>query len=278
MAILMLIALEQAWDWIYLKYIAAFFVGLLAGGINTLAGNGSAITLPMLMFLGLGADVANGTNRVGVILASLSGTATFKRSGLLDTRGIAYWLIVPASVGSAIGAIVAAGLGAQQMKAVVAVVMVFMLMTILANPKRWIKQDAGNLPNHRKLSTVLVFFAIGLYGGFIQAGVGMLLLSALVLRAGYSLTRANPIKVLVVLALTVPALAVFINHGQVQWSIGLLVGGGQIIGAYLAAKFAAGYPQANIWIRRLLVVVIVVELIVLSYQFAFVGTPMGVSG
>ena len=277
MAILMLLALELTWDWIYLKYAAAVAVGLLAGCINTLAGNGSAITLPMLMFLGLDANVANGTNRIGVILASVTGTATFKRSGLLDTRGIG-WLIVPTIVGAVIGAAVAAELGARQMKVVVAVVMVFMLMTIVLDPKRWIRQDDGNTPNHRRLSTVLIFFALGLYGGFIQAGVGVLLLSALVLRAGYSLIRANPIKVLTVLTLTVPALVVFVYRGQVQWSIGLLVGAGQIVGAYLAARFAAGHPRANIWIRRLLIVVIVGELIVLSYEFAFVAPPLAVSG
>ncbi len=246
-------------------YPGAVLAGAMAGFVNTLAGNGSALTLPMLMAHGLNADVANGTNRVGVVLSSLTGTVTFRRKGALDLRHFG-WLLVPTALGGTVGALVAVELEEAQMRIAIGFVMVIMLILVLANPGKWI-QDGVAEPRVRRLRSVLSLFVVGAYGGFIQAGVGILLLAALVLGCGYGVVRANPLKVLIVLCLTVPALAIFVGAGQVHFGFGLLMASGQATGAWLGARFAIGHPKANIWVRRLLIVVliaVIVKLLVLD--------------
>lgn len=244
---------EQAFT--FLTCAVAILAGAAGGAVNTLAGNGSAITLPMLVFFGLPWDAANGTNRVGVVMGSLVGASTFTRAGVFETRGLP-WLMVPIVLGGIVGAIVASVLDPKEMGLAIVAVMIFMLVLVLTQPKRWIREDSSAQANFRQASTVLTFFGIGIYGGFIQAGVGILLLSALVLKARYSLVKANAVKVVLVLTFTIPALAIFIYSDQVRWSWGISMAAGQGIGAWLAARFAVNHPRANIWIRRLLILVI----------------------
>ena len=265
-------------EYTWLHYVGAVLAGALAGGINTLAGSGSLITLPMLIFLGLPANAANATNRIGVILGALVGARTFHKGGRLSIRpGNLVWLLAPAVAGSIVGAFVAARLDAAAMHRVIGVVMVLMLVVILVKPKRWLTAAPAVEPNHRNVVTVIVFFVIGVYGGFIQAGVGIFLLAALVLGAGYSLVQANALKVLLVLAFTLTAAATFIwqDPGLMYWGLGLLVAAGQCVGAWVAAVFATKHKHANMWIRRLLILIVSVSILklfgVLDYLLAYVG-------
>jgi uncharacterized membrane protein YfcA len=104
--------------------------------------------------------------------------------------------------------------------------------------------------------TIIIFFAIGVYGGFIQAGVGIFLLAGLVLVSGYSLGAGNGIKLLIVFSLSIPALFIFFYHGQVHIGYGLLMALFQSIGAWLAVRFVARVPNANVWIHRLLILMV----------------------
>ena len=243
-----------------MEYALAVLAGMLAGVINTLAGSGSLITLPMLIFMGLDATVANGTNRVGVLLASLVGARGFRKGGHLDTKGI-WWLLGPAIAGSAVGALIAARIDPAVMHKAIGGVMVLMLGVILLKPKRWLVERADAARRGRGAATVAIFFAIGVYGGFVQAGVGIFLLAALVLHQGRTLVQANALKLILVLVFTVPALAIFVAHGQVNWGLGLLMATGQMTGAWLAATFATKHPNANVWIRRLLILVVAVSIL-----------------
>ncbi len=241
-------------------YLLAILAGILAGIINTLAGSGSLITLPMLIFLGLPANVANATNRVGVVLQNVVGAGTLHREGRLSLRGV-WWLVGPAVLGSIPGAWLAANLNAKAMNQVIGVVMLVMLVVILIDPKRWLRKESIVKPGRPSAPVLLLFFALGVYGGFIQAGVGVFLLASMVLGVGYNLVEANGIKLIIVLGLTLTALAVFISRGQVIWSVGALMAAGQSIGAWLAARFAARNKNANVWVRRLLIVVIVASIL-----------------
>jgi uncharacterized membrane protein YfcA len=113
-----------------------------------------------------------------------------------------------------------------------------------------------------------LLFLIGIYGGFIQAGVGVFLLTAMVPCLGYSLKEANMLKLVVVLAITVFALAIFWYQGLIWWGIGILLGVGQSVGAWLAVKFATRYEHANLWVRRLLIAVVVVGIVRVFGVFA----------
>ena len=249
-------------------YACAILAGLLAGVVNTLAGNGSALTLPMLLALGLPPDVANGTNRVGVVLSSFTGAMTFRRRGALDLKQIG-WVLVPTLMGGGVGAWVATQLKPDDMKIAIGVVMVIMLVLVVAQPSKWIK-EAKVEPDVRRPWKQFLLFVVGAYGGFIQAGGGILLLATLVLGCGYGLSRANPLKVLIVFTLTVPALVIFFLKDQVRLPYGLLMGSGQMTGAWLGARFATQHPGANVWVRRLLIVVILAVIVKLLILDVFV--------
>jgi uncharacterized membrane protein YfcA len=238
------------------KYVLIVLAGVAAGFVNILAGNGSLITLPALLFFGLPANVANATNRVGVVLQNVVGVAGFHQQGKLDLRGALIYSI-PATLGAILGAYIAVDINEEVFRRVLAVVMVLMLVLMLVKPERWVK---GHLEkaNHRLTPlSFLIFFAIGVYGGFLQAGVGIFLLVALVLNAGYDVVRGNAVKVFIVLALTLVALAIFQANGQVQWDVGLLLGAGNMVGAWLATRFAA--EKGAVWVRRFVIVVVLVS-------------------
>ena len=211
--------------------------GILTGFINTLAGGGSVISLSVLMFLGLPPQVANGTNRIGVLFQTLSSTGSFRHYKVLNLKeGIR--LAIPAVVGSLIGAQLAVDINQQVFNTVIAVLLVLIMILMFIKPSQWIKGNEELIGKRPGWIQLLVFFGIGLYGGFIQVGVGYFLLAGIVLGAGYNLVKANALKVWIVLLYTPFALAVFIMNDQVNWAFGLVHAIGNVIGAMVAARMA----------------------------------------
>lgn len=258
----------------YYVYPLAILAGIFAGIVNTLAGSGSLITLPMLVFLGLPSNVANATNRVGVIMQNIVGATTFYRSGKLNLSG-SHWLILASIPGAIFGALAASTLGAAEMDYIIGAIMVVMLFVILFEPEKWLRQHSEVREGRPSLWTLLLFVGIGFYGGFIQASVGILILAALVLGLNYSLAHANAIKLIVVLVITLVAMIIFINENLIAWGPGLLMAVGQSIGAWLAARFATRNTNAALWTRRLLIVVVIIAIFqffgILDWILAAVG-------
>jgi uncharacterized membrane protein YfcA len=238
-------------DW-YI-YPLVVLAGFFAGAINTLAGSGSLITLPVLIFLGLPATVANGTNRVAILLQNVVGASSYQSKGVLDAPG-AVKLSLPALLGALIGAQIAVNLNEEMMRRVIGLLMIVMMVVILLRPQRWRQGDLQSLPAWPTVKQALAMFAVGLYGGFIQAGVGIFLLSLLVLVIGYDLLHANAVKVVVVLIFTLFALLVFVRNDQVDWGIGLLLASGNMLGAWVATGWAV--ERGSAWVRRILLLTI----------------------
>src|SRR6056297_837167 len=228
-------------------------VGFAAGFINTLAGSGSLLTLPMLMFLGLPANVANGTNRIGILFQSIVATGSFKKQKVLDVK-TGLWLAIPSIIGAIAGSIWAVNLTDEIMRIFIGILLVVMFFIILYKPDVWIKEQAGNIKGKPSLFQMIIFFVIGLYGGFIQAGVGFFLLGGLVLGAGYDLVKANAIKVFLTLLFTIPALTVFIINNQVNFLLGIILAAGSMMGAFVAAKVAVSWGAK--FVRYVLLVAI----------------------
>jgi len=239
-------------------YLLAILGGFAAGFINTLAGSGSIITLPILIFLGLPASVANGTNRVGALLQTLVSVTTFIKRGNFKILG-SLWLIVPAMVGSLAGAFIAVDLDEETITYTIGIVMLLLLIPVLSNREKWLQNDATENKAINKGLVVFVFSILGAYGGFLQTGVGIFLLSAMVLLVNYSLVHANVIKNVIVLAYTIPTFFIYWAHGLIHWEFGLLVASGQMIGSWIAARFAIEHSGSNTWIRYLLVTMIVIS-------------------
>jgi len=207
------------------------------------------------MYIGLPANVANGTNRVAILLQSIVGAGSFRQQKAIEFReGI--WLSIPAVVGSVIGAMLAVDLNEAMMRKAIGLLMIVMIFLILFKPEAWLKGHAGKLRAKPTVWQVVIFFAIGLYGGFIQAGVGFFLLAGLVMGAGLNLIRANAFKNLIVALYTPFALVVFIINNQVNWVIGLTLAAGNMIGAYIAARTAIN--RGAKFIRIILLIVLFV--------------------
>jgi len=142
----------------------------------------------------------------------------------------------------------------------IAILMITMFFVILLKPEKWIKTQAEaqkDAPTRFGLLQIIVFFIIGLYGGFIQAGVGFFLLSGLVLSAGFDLIRANALKILIVLAFTPFALIVFIYNHQIDYLLGAILALGNMLGAYLASRYATKIGVKTT--RNILLIVILIS-------------------
>jgi uncharacterized membrane protein YfcA len=237
---------------------ALIIAGFAAGFINTLAGSGSLITLPALIWIGLPATVANGTNRIGILMQNVVGVGSFMRHRILDLRG-ALLLGIPATIGSVIGAQIAVNLDEVMMRRTIGVVMILMLGIIIVRPQRWLQGRQTEMTGRPTWIQLVIFFVIGVYGGFIQAGVGIFLLAGLVLAVGYDLVRANAVKLGIVMLYIPFALAVFIRNHQVDLLAGLIVGVGSMLGAWVAARTAI--QKGAVWVRRLLIAVVLVSAI-----------------
>jgi hypothetical protein len=238
------------------SHIAAVGIGILVGFVNTLAGSGSLVTLPFFLALGLSPAEANATNRVGVLLQTMVGSATLMRRTGIPLTGTGL-MIGSTTAGSLVGAWLALGMDADAMRYMIGGLMIVMLFPVLMSPEKWLREeDDLSVPPNPWLIGV-IFFVLGIYGGFIQAGVGIFLLSAMVLVGRLRLARANMLKNIIVFIFTVPALALFIYYGQVVWVPGLIMAGGQMVGAYVAARFAAQSRFANQLTRVLLVLMLI---------------------
>lgn len=227
-------------------------VGVLCGFINTLAGSGSLISLPILMFIGLPPNVANGTNRIGIFFQNLVSTRSFHRQGVLDVP-MGWKVAIPSILGSILGAVVVLELNERAVEITVGVVMFLMLIPMFVSPRKWLQGHI--VEHHNPLLRFVLFFGIGAYGGFIQAGVGIFLLSALVLHSGYNLVKANALKVFINLIFTPFALGVFIWQGQVDVVAGLVLAVGNALGAFLASRWAVSWGPA--FVRYVLLAVII---------------------
>jgi len=220
--------------------------GAAAGFINTLAGGGSAITIPILTEM-VGISVANGTNRIAILLANLAAVAGFQKEGVVPWRSVVP-LIVPAVLGAAAGAWVATVTAPGVMRKVFALVLVLVAASVLLRPSRWLEERDAVL--HEPWRSA-VFFAIGFYGGFVQAGVGFLLLAGLVLGGGLNLVNGNAAKAALIACYMPVALLLFARASQVDWAVGAVLALGQMSGALIATRFAV--VKGAGWVRWVLV-------------------------
>ena len=243
-------------------YVLIIGAGILAGFINTLAGSGSLLTLPLLMFIGLPPIVANGTNRISIMLQSLVGSMGFRKQGALNMK-TGLLLGIPSILGSIAGALIALVINAKMMERAVGVLLILMFFIVLFKPEVWLK--GKNRQEHGRIIWLnfIIFFLIGVYGGFIQAGVGFFLLGGLVLGAGLDLVKANAIKNFLVFLYTPFALAVYMIGHQVDYKAGLILSIGSMTGAWLGTKSAVSWGP--VFVRYVLLVAVLVSAVQLIF-------------
>ncbi|OUS32278.1 hypothetical protein A9Q99_01175 [Gammaproteobacteria bacterium 45_16_T64] len=230
--------------------------GIAAGFINTLAGGGSMLTLPVLMLMGMPADIANGTNRLAVFIQALTGAHGFNKNGYLDTSDVMP-IMKPMLVGALIGSVIVSYMPPDILKPVLLITMMVMSVVMII-------KSAGIFPSDdekpKKLSELrwgtLGIFLCGFYGGAIQGGVGFVLIMFFSGMLRYGLLQTNAWKMLCILGFGSLSLVVFIIRGQVMWVPGLILSLATIVGVLLSLRFALQAKQETL--KRFVLVVIIV--------------------
>jgi hypothetical protein len=247
--------LEELW-----KYAALFGVGAFAGFVNIMAGGGSTLTLPALIFLGLDGPTANGTNRVAILIQNISAVASF-RSEKFSSFKLGFKMAAFTLPGAIAGALFAAVIPDDLFRVILAFVLVGVAITMLI-PKRKTPTTEFGAETDPPWTLYLALFGVGFYGGFIQVGVGFILMLALHGLLKVSLARVNMHKVFIVLVYTIPALVVFVVADLVRWDFGLTMAAGNAGGAWLSAKLAVRKGDKIVkWFVAAAVVVVSLKLI-----------------
>jgi len=215
-----------------------FGVGIVAGMINVTAGGGSSLTLPALIFLGLDSALANGTNRIAIFIQNIAAITSFRKENLHPFK-TSFKLAIWTLPGAIIGALAAVQINDFLFKKILGIVLVFIVLSMLFSPAAGRPNVIRDAENHRKWMVYPALFGIGFYGGFIQAGVGFLLMATLFYLLRLDLLLVNVHKVFIVLIYTAPALAIFIYSGNVDWLLGLSLAAGNALGGWWAAKLSA---------------------------------------
>lgn len=249
---------------LYWQLPLLFLIGIIAGVLNVLAGGGSLLTLPLLIFMGLPSAVANGTNRIAIFFQNLFAIRGFKKRGYFSAE-LALICTPPALLGSWLGARLAISMDALVFNRLLALIMIGVLVVTALDPMKRLRYEGGGMfGTRRKLVLAGSFFFVGVYGGFVQAGVGFIVIAALLVH-GLDLVRINALKVFVVFVYTFIALCVFIYHGQVNYVLGIGLAAGNSAGGMLGPKLAA--EKGHHWIKKL------VNLTVLAFAVKLLFFP-----
>lgn len=250
------------------QFFVIFAVGAIAGFVNVLAGGGSILTLPMLIFLGLPPTVANGTNRLAVAVQSIFAVAGFRRKGVSDFKS-SLVLSCPALIGGMIGAQIALAVSDLVFKKVLAVIMIFILGFILWDPIRkkhgniHEKEDISHLSLSRRIAIMFFLFFAGIYGGFVQAGVGFLIIMALNIIGGLNLVKTNSHKVFIAGINALFSLLIFVFHNKIYWIIGLVLAAGNGLGGWVGSHYAVSKGERFIRIvLTICVIAMVLKLLI----------------
>ncbi len=240
-------------------YILLFLAGLAAGVINTVGGGGSILTLPALIILaGIPGTAANATNRIGIIVQNIVAVRQFRKGGAFETHLI--WRVLPAGlVGGVLGARLASILPDAQFERILGILMLGLLVLVLTKPKPHLLEEGGpvdawlTLSAEKKWTAVIVFFLLGVYSGFLQAGVGIMILVALGYLVRLDLVRGNYIKLVFTLGLNLIAFGIFVMGGlRIEWLAGIVITAGQSAGA-LAGSWVA-IRKGECWILAILTI------------------------
>ncbi len=230
-------------------------VGFFAGIINTMAGGGSLLTLPILIFLGLPPNIANGTNRVAIVVQNIFTTAGFKSKGV-KTFPFSIYVGLSALVGSIIGAQIAVDIKGEVFNKILSVVMLFVVGYMVFTSTKKVKNVLEKTTGKHFWLSIFLFFFVGVYGGFIQAGVGFIMLFVLSSVNNFSLVKSNAIKVTVALIYTLAAVVIFALNDKINWQVGLELAIGNAMGGWFASRLSA--TKGDKFVKKFLIVAVVI--------------------
>ncbi|MBM3178381.1 MAG: sulfite exporter TauE/SafE family protein [Bacteroidetes bacterium] len=237
-----------------LSWALYIVVGTVSGFLNTVAGGGTLISLPILIFMGLPGSVANATLRVAILAQNIFAVGGFHSKGQQLPTPYVFWLAAASLIGGWIGASLAIDVPDHLFNRILAIIMVVVVLSILFEKKPSGKLTEELLSPKRQAIGVLGFLALGVYGGFIQAGIGFLVIALLTHLHHFPLVRTNYIKVFAAVIYTGSAVVAFALAGKIIWSIGFIVAIGHAIGAWFGSRWSV--KAGDVWIKRVLLLAV----------------------
>ncbi|MBT7320772.1 MAG: sulfite exporter TauE/SafE family protein [Flavobacteriaceae bacterium] len=238
--------------WIYPLLV---FAGFIAGFMNTMAGGGSLLTLPLLIFLGLPPAVANGTNRIAIFMSTSSATLGFKSKGV-STFPFNIYLGICGLLGALIGAKIAIDIDGALFNKILAIIMIVVVVLIVFKPKVNYTELVERLTGKHLYISMIVFFFIGVYGGFINAGIGFVIMLFLHYYNRLNLVKVNSAKVVIVLIYTTGALITFALADKVNWTYGLFLASGNFLGGWSSSRWSVKKGENSIKVFLIVIVVL----------------------
>jgi uncharacterized membrane protein YfcA len=236
--------------------------GVLAGFLNVMAGGGSLLTVPIMVFMGIPGPIANGTNRIAILAQNITAATTFFRRGYSEFK-LSLSLTACALPGAVAGAMLGAKLEGVWFNRTLAIIMLG-VMLIMALDKGTKTGNATGEPSRKQLlwgHTLMV--GVGFYGGFIQLGVGFIIMPVLHRVMGFDLVRTNMHKVFIIACYTAAALWVFASQLELLWMVGLVLAVGNSIGGWIGTTMQI--KQGEGIIKTILNVVLVAFIVKLLF-------------
>ena len=244
------------------EYPLLIVVGLIVGFVNTMAGGGSLLTLPILIFLGLPSSVANGTNRIAIMMTAFSANMGFKSKGITTFPFSAYTGSC-ALVGSIIGAHIAIDLNDEAFNKILSIIMIIVILIIVFKPKIISDKLSVRLTGKHLRISCIVFFFVGVYGGFVNAGIGFVIMLFLHFYNRMNLVRVNATKVVIVLVYTLGAFLTFVFNDLVDYSYGFCLAIGTVIGGWNASRYAVKKGE------KVIKIFLVISVFIISFKLWF---------
>lgn len=245
-----------------IEYLVLVLVGVVAGFLNVVAGGGSLLTLPTMIFMGLPPNVANATNRVAILWQNVFAIKKFKSSGMVEAKYSIY-LGLAAIPGAILGAILAVDIDGVLFTKILSVIMLIVGLLIVFGSPTSISKEIVEGKKKSIWWGVLSFFLIGIYGGFIHAGVGFIIILVLSQLTQESLIKINSIKVIVAFIYTFAVVLVFLFNGVINWEYGITLAVGTSFGGWLGSYFSI--KKGDKWIKAFLLTTIIAMVVKLWF-------------
>lgn len=237
----------------YYEIPLVILTGFVAAFLNTVGGGGSLFTVPILTFFGLPITSANATNRVALLVQNAFAVGGFRSKNVALPWPYSLYLGISTLGGGIIGSLMASRVNDEVFGRIFAVVMIVSVFLIIFNPKKSIGEE--KLTVKRQIIGAICFFFLGIYGGFVQAGIGFLVLAVLNLVNNLNLVTSNYVKVFSAIVYTSASVIVFAAEGKIDWATGGILAVGMAWGGWFASRWSV--DKGEVWIKRVMIVSIV---------------------
>jgi uncharacterized membrane protein YfcA len=229
-------------------------LGFGSGFLNTVGGGGTLLTVPVLTFLGVPITIANATARVAILAQNITASGGFRSKRIELPLRYSLYLCLVSMAGGIMGSLLASVIDDYMFSRIFVLIMLVSVVLIVVNP-RSATETEENMSTGRQVIGIISFFFVGIYGGFIQAGIGFLVIGVLRLVNNFNLVKINFIKVFVAIVYTAVSVFIFAWQGKILWQMGLVLAVGQGIGGWYASRWSV--DKGEVWIKRVMIATIV---------------------